>query len=118
MNIEELAVDHIYYASQLNYFSNDHGTYETMTDFINDFKDEDINMNLIYRWDVYAKRDGDEDDESKPIIGYRAQVTIIHQRRGIYNPCQIKNFEQSEVDAFICLIKRHKERLLLLWNPI
>lgn len=117
MNIEELAIQHRYYASPCNYFSNDHGIYETMTDFINDFRNEDIDMNLIYRWDVFY-RYGDEDDESKPIIGYRAQVTIIHQRRGIYNPCTIKSFEQSEVDEFVKLVNRHKEILFSLWSPL
>ena len=53
MELKDLAIDHDYYASDSNYYSNDAtGHYNTWADFYEEFKDADIDMNLVYRWDI------------------------------------------------------------------
>lgn len=109
--IKELVVQHPYYASDSNYYSNDASiTYDTMGDFLAEFGEADIDMNLIYRWDV--KKNEDEDDK------YYAQIFIIMQRKGIYTPIMVKDFKQKDVAAFVALIQKHKAKLLEIWKPI
>ena len=110
MTLKELAINHPYYASESNYYSKDaSSSYQTMSEFISEFTDADIDMNLIYRWDVH-KHD--------KVETYWAEVFIIHQRKGIYSPVVIHHFAEDEVSAFVSLVSKHKEKLLELWKPI
>ncbi len=110
LTLKDLAVDHPYYASESNWDCNDMNQYfSTMTAFLNEFEDADIDMNLIYRWDVYH-----EEDEGT----YRAMVIIVQQRKGRYMPCTIDSITEDEVERFVELLKKHYAYLISLWNPI
>ncbi len=110
MKIKDLAVDHDYYTSDSNYYSNDaSGHYENWDSFYNEFKDADIDMNLVFRWDIYKK------DEEK---GYYMQVTIIAQRKGIYMPIHIDSVEDKHVEQIKEFMKPHFEKLVSIWNPL
>lgn len=112
MTLEELAVNHPYYAHDNNYYSNEPRTvFETMSNFLDDYEDADIDMNLLFRWDVYK----DEDDDKH---WYRAQVIIIGQRKGKYVPCVINNFDQKDVERFVAYAQKHKQRLMEIWLPL
>jgi hypothetical protein len=109
MKLEELAVEHDYYSSDTNYYSDDAGgTWETMTLFLDEFEDADVDMNLCFRWDVKKKDDGT----------FNAEVFLMHQRKGIYAPHFIKSIEENEVDRFEKYLRLHSETILNLWNPI
>jgi len=112
MTLKDLAVKHPYYASDSNYYANEAGlSYPSMSDFLADFAYADIDMNLIYRWDVhFSSANGNET--------YWAQVFIIQQRNGIYTPVIIHLFEEKDVPDFVSLVSKHKEKLLELWKPI
>ena len=48
-----MAVEHPYYCSESNYYSNKPSmTWETMTEFLDEFEGTDIDMNLVFRWDI------------------------------------------------------------------
>lgn len=110
-------VDHPYYASDNNYYTNDWPEeHDTMTDFLDEFEDADIDMNLVYRWDI-TPYDGYHTD--KVIEGkYRAQVTIIGQRKGIFGPHIIESITEDEVERFVAYITKHWEHLQKIWAPI
>ena len=110
MTLKDLFIEHPYYASSSNYYSNEASlSFQTMSDFISEFADADIDMNLIYRWDVHKH------DKSET---YWAEIFIIHQRQGIYTPIVIHHFAEDDVSSFISLVTKHKERLLECWKPI
>ena len=70
MKLDDLAVDHDYYASSVNYYSNDAGDdFRTWADFYEEFHDADIDMNLVYRWDIHKREESGR---------YRMEIFIIH----------------------------------------
>lgn len=110
MELDELAVDHDYYASDDNHYSNDAvGRYNTWIDFYEDFKDADIDLNLVYRWDVYKRESSEE---------YYMKIVMILQRKGIYMPIHIKSVENKDVEQILKFMKPHFEKLLKIWQPM
>lgn len=110
IKLKDLAVDHDYYASDSNYYSGEaFGQYDTWKDFYEEFKKADIDMNLIYRWDITKK------EKSKL---FYMKVFIIHQRKGIYMPISIDNVYEEDVDQIKEFLKPHFEKLLKIWNPL
>ena len=111
----KLAIEHPYYCSDSNYFSNDAGaTFETFDDFYSEYYDADIDMNLIFRWDVIEKRTSND----KPAGKYRAEIFMIRQRKGIFCPIQINDFNKEDEVNFTKLLERHWKRLKEMWQPI
>lgn len=110
MELKDLAIDHDYYASGCNYFSKDAGdNYNTWADFYEVFKDTDIDMNLVYRWDITQR------DKSKR---YYMQIIIIQQRKGLYMPIHIDYVDENDVPQIIEFMKPHFEKLLSIWKPL
>lgn len=110
--LKNLAVDHPYYCSDSNYYSNAPSMYfKTMGAFLKEFEDADIDYNLCFRWDVEEK---DEDGGS----GYSAKVFIMCQRKGIFMPITIEDFPESDVERFLAYATKHWNRLVRMWNPI
>jgi len=110
MTLKELAIDHDYYASGSNYYSNDAGgKYDTWADFYKEFKDANIDMNLVYRWDIYEREKSGR---------YYMQVVIIAQRKGIYMPIHINYVDDKDVDQIQEFMRPHFEKLLIIWQPL
>jgi predicted oxidoreductase len=111
--VKKLAVDHPYYCSSENYYSTkDSYIWETMTEFLDNMEDTDVDMNLCFRWDVML----DEDDATQ--TNYVAEVFIMHQRKGLFVPHYIKSITNDEVDRFKSYLKKHWETLNKMWMPI
>ena len=107
--LEKLSVEHNYHCSESNYYSNEaNEEYETMTTFLEEYKDADISMNLIFRWDIFKEDDGI----------YRAEVFMIKQRKGIFSPCTIETISEKEAIEFEKIAKKHFNYLLEIWKPI
>ena len=107
--LEKLSIKHSYYCHTNNYDSIEAGEeYNTMTDFIEEYKDADIDMNLIFRWDIYKEDDG----------SYRAEIFIIKQRKGLFSPCIIESINEDEAIEFEKIAKKHFNYLLKIWKPI
>lgn len=107
-----VSADHPYYSSDNNYYSNEAGsTWETMTDFLAEFENADIDMNLVFRWDIHER------DEDNPGRRY-AEVFIIHQRNGIYAPQYIKHINEEEAVRFRKYLDKHWETMKKIWSPL
>lgn len=115
MNVTDFAVEHPYYCSDNNYYERptDDRVYETATDFLEEFEDADIDMNLIFRWDIHT-----HDVDGFPIDTPWAEVFIIHQRKGLFAPCMINSIAEDEINRFITLLKQHWTRLVKMWEPV
>lgn len=114
--LNDLVVDHPYYCSESNFFSNEAGgNWETATDFLDEFEDADIDMNLVFRWDVKQKRN-DETDEL--IDGYYAEIFMMLQRKGIFKPHWISSVTEDEADRLEAYLKNHWDRMKEIWTPI
>jgi len=108
-----LLVEHPYYCSGLNYYSNEPSqTWETMSEFLDEYEETDIDMNLVFRWDIRPR------DEENSAGRYCAEVFIIHQRTGIFSPHLIKHVNEEEVERFRKYAEKHWKTLCNIWKPI
>lgn len=109
LTLKDLAVKHDYYCSDSNFYSNEAALkYETFSDFYEDFHDADIDMNLIFRWDIRER------EESKR---HYLEIFMMNQRKGIFRPIYISLFDDKDVDLFIGLLKPHIEKIKSIWKP-
>lgn len=110
ITLSDLAIEHDYYSSESNYYSNEaKGVHKTFADFYEEFKDADIDMNLIFRWDI-RKREGSG--------RYSADIFMILQRKGIYMPHRIEYIDEIDVPKFKELMLKHWEKLNSIWKPL
>jgi len=108
--IEQLGVKHDYYSSDSNYYSNDAGLkYSSFSDFYDEFGNADVDLNLVFRWDLRW----DEDTDS-----YWMEIFIIKQRKGIYCPVFIEEFTSEDIPDFMKYIQEHAQKLKSIWKPI
>lgn len=99
---------HPYYCSNSNYYSNEvREVYDTMTAFLDEFEEADVDMNLVFRWDII------KDDEKSH---YSAYVYLILQRKGIFKPIEIVKITESEVERFENYLKNNKKTIDALWD--
>ncbi len=109
MRLENLAIDHDYYCSDSNYYSNDASlTYANWPDFYNDFFDCDVDMNLIFRWDIKQHDSGE----------YYMEVFMMQQRKGIFAPIYISVVNDQDCNSIIELLQKHIDKLKKIWEPI
>jgi hypothetical protein len=110
MELKDLAVKHDFSASSTNYHDNDLGnTYTTWEDFHKDTSSLDIDLNLIFRWDLYRREEGGN---------YWMQIIRISQRKGIYVPVRIDLVEEKDVPQIMEFLKPHFEKMLSNWSPL
>jgi hypothetical protein len=109
--LKELSVKHPYYCSDGNFYSNDPNTnYHSMSDFLRDYKDCDIDLNLIFRWDIVEHEEGNG--------RYEAYVFMIQQRKGIFKPFVINDINEAEAVKFKEVALQHWDKLKQLWDPL
>jgi hypothetical protein len=115
MKLKDLAIDHPYYCNEGNYYSNEaQSTFDTMADFLDEMGDSDVDMNLVFRWDVRTATD----EYDNPTGNYSAEIFIMHQRKGRFWPMIIKKITEEEVGPFVDYLKKHWNRLNELWAPV
>lgn len=106
----KLLVEHPYYCSDNNFYSNEASeTFQTFADFYEEYHDADIDLNLIFRFDVFERED------SKRCY---AQIFIIRQRKGIFSPVRIEYFDKQDEVLAIPLLQKHWQKLIEIWEPI
>lgn len=109
MTLKDLAVDHDYYCSDVNYFKNSVSTeFTTFSEFYEEFFDADPDMNLVFRWDI-IKYENDT---------YRMEVLIIHQRKGFFRPIMIDRVFEEDVSDILEFLNKNYSKLQKIWNPI
>lgn len=113
--LDKMAIDHPYYASESNFYTNERSHhYENVADFLEEMDGYDIDMNLVYRWDIKPIFD----DDDNPIGKYSAQITIILQRKGIYAAHLIDEVDEKGAIALKAYLLPHWERLKQMWEPL
>jgi hypothetical protein len=109
LTLKELAIKHDYYCSDNNYYSNEaRVSYETFSDFYEEFHDADVDMNLIFRWDLRER------EESKR---HYLELFMMNQRKGIFRPIYIALFDEKDIDLFVKYLQPHIEKLKTIWKP-
>ena len=109
MEFKDLLVEHDYYCSENNYYSTEPGdTWEDFQSFFDEYSNADVDMNLIFRWDILKKEDSD---------GLYMQVFVMHQRKGIFAPHYIENVSESDFENIKALLRPHFDKLLSIWKP-
>lgn len=113
-------VDHPYYANEGNYFSQDcHTTFKTWPRFAADSADEDLDLNLVYRWDW---KEG-EDDEAGAFNGDenyrngRLLIFYIGQRKALARSVEIEVCRADE-PAVIEWLRPRFAKLMDIWEPL
>jgi hypothetical protein len=112
MTLKELAIAHDYYCSDQNW--NDASameTYKTWNGFMADNEDMDIDLNLVFRFDVKLKNDENETE------GYFMQLSVMQQRRGKYVPIIIETVTEEDVPSIVSYLSGHFEKMKQLWQP-
>tara|TARA_Y100000114_G_scaffold154060_1_gene175282 strand:+ start:354 stop:719 length:366 start_codon:yes stop_codon:yes gene_type:complete len=109
-----MAVDHPYYCNESNYYSNDASMkWETMTEFLDAMEDSDVDMNLVFRWDVRPR------GETGAEYGrFCAEVFIMHQRKGKFAPHDIKHVSEAEIPRFKAYVEKHWRTMQKIWSPV
>lgn len=109
----KLPTDHPYHCSAQNYYSNEpYQEFETLYDFLEEFGDADVDMNLVFRWDV------NKYDEESERDGFYLEIFMILQRKGIFCSKRIQDFKKSDVPDLEKFLKPHWDKLKEMWVPL
>lgn len=110
-------VDHPYYATEGNYFSNGyHAEYASWAEFIEEQGDLDLDMNLVYRWDWQVPDPDDyEPDEKMPPetldLFYVGQRKALHRSVSV----EIRREDEPAVREWLTVRAEHMRRV---WEPL
>ena len=115
--LERLSAKHPYYCDAENYYCSDCATeWRNMTEFLDEYEDANLQLNLIFRFDVDADYYDNRDEKSKQ--EYYARVFIMHQRKGIFVPHLIRSVSEEEAQRFEKFLKRSWEEMKKIWKPL
>jgi hypothetical protein len=114
-------VDHPYYCNEGNYYASESvcDEYKSWASFAETYKDADMDMNLVFRWDW---REG-KDWGLGPFTGdvhYRNGRLLIFwmgQRKGLYRYSTVEVCRADEPSVRAFLLPRW-EHLKTLWEPL
>lgn len=110
MNYKDLFIEHDYYCSESNYYSNEPAcTWRNWEEFYKEYGDADVDMNLIFRWDAHHDEDLGHD---------YMEIFMIHQRKGIFAPHYISLISESNFNEIIQMLNVHYEKLKSIWSPM
>lgn len=102
--------DHPYYCSDANYYTTPDKTimrYDSWDEFHDDWKNFDVDMNLIFRWDWNVWEDGVEE----------LSIYRMLQRKGAF-VTQIVRVTPDDEDAVRSYLQPHLDRLVENWEPM
>jgi hypothetical protein len=103
--------DHPYYAAEGSYFATGwHAEYESWADFIEEQGENDLDLNLLYRWDWEVPEPGDEPGESVALF-------FIHQRKACTRSARVAVTREDEpsVREYLTVRAAH---LRTVWAPL
>lgn len=116
-------VDHAYYCNEGNYYAAGNNqpylAHKSWADFIAEAGDDDLDMNLVFRWD-WHEGEGYELAEFNGDVNYRNGkflVFFLGQRKGLYRWAEIEVCRADE-PAIIEYLKPRLDHLLGLWEPL
>lgn len=108
---KQLLAKHDYYSSDSNYFSNEYpAKFDCFKSFYDEYIKADVDMNLIFRWDILKNEEGEGE-------GHYMMIFIIHQRKGIYAPNLIKSVTEADFEMIKEILTIHHNKLKQIWKP-
>jgi hypothetical protein len=110
MNLDK-QTEHPYYSCDNNFYSHEaREDFESVSDFLDEYEDADIDMNLCFRFDIK------EEDESPGKL--YVEIFHIKQRKGIYFPMRCKTYNpETEGERLKAYLKTHFDHLQKMWAP-
>jgi hypothetical protein len=110
LTLKQLSVNHAYYCSDSNYYSNDASvSYKIWDDFMDEFKDSDMDYNLCFRFDLLKDDDTDF---------YYAMIFMMQQRKGKFVPIHVGLITEEDVPSIVAWLTPRWEYMKKLWKPI
>lgn len=115
-------VEHAYYCNEGNYFSNDcHAEFARWQDFAEESKDEDLDYNLVFRWDWKAPSTDDGEllppNPDKNYRDGRLLLFYMGQRKGLYRYVEV-SVCQADEPAVRAWLQPRLDHLMKLWAPL
>ncbi len=118
-------VEHPYYCSEDNYFSNDcTASYKSWAEFLENEGDSDPDINLVFRWDWESPRKEGNDPESpikwqgdESYRDSRLVVFCVGQSKGFFRSVSVEVCRADEPAIKEWLMSRF-HHLLKLWTPL
>lgn len=110
-----LQVEHAYYMS-----APDGETHASVDEFINNWKDYDIDLNHIIRWDFHVQDDADLEtiDSHGPMGSTYCDVVFVMPRKGYLFSNRIKHVKAHETPKLLAFLKKHWEYMQSQWGPV
>ena len=113
MKIEDLSVKHNYHCSS----ESDEVNYYSFDNFLNEYKNVDIDMNLLFRFDLHC---ADDDYVSLHNLDTKHYLSLffVLQRKGKILPVTIFNIKEEDTSKIHDYLLPLKEHLIKLWKPL
>jgi len=122
---EALLSKHPFYAIETNYTNNNAShLFNNVSEFMNEFGNVDIDLNLVYRFDV-TEYDEDKFYNDFPEGTFKPcndglhrliQITFIVQHKAIYMPCIIKSITDKDYIPLYKFLQKAYWRLTESWK--
>lgn len=107
------SAEHSYYCSSSNFRTSEYPlTFPSWGDFLVEFKDSDMDLNLVFRWDVWPKDDADEKKDT-----FTLEVFILKQRKGEFMPCVV-TVRRDDETSIVDFLRPRWEHMKALWEPL
>lgn len=110
-------IDHPYYATQGNYFSNDyHAEYDSWTEFLAEQGDMDLDLNLLYRWD-WQVPDPDYYEAGEELPAETLDLFYVGQRKAIHRSVsvEVKREDEPAIREWLLIRAEHMRKV---WEPL
>lgn len=108
-------IKHPYYCST---FEDEESAYKSFDNFLKEAADEDLDLNLIFRWD-WSEQDEDDENNFNGDIYYRnGQLTLFYvsQRKARFRSCCIDVCRADE-DSVKDFLENRWAKIKELWEP-
>lgn len=108
MEFKDLLTEHPYYCSDSSYYNLGFDTkYDTFQDFHDEMGNSDLDMNLVFRFDINEKDDG----------GYYMEIFMVQQRKGRFIPFFIENVSEDDFEMIKEFLDKRYQHMMKLWTP-
>ena len=112
-------IDHSYYCSEGNYYNNDcHTEYKSFADFLADYGDADMDMNMVFRWDWKESDPETGENNFNGDVNYRNGklfLYVVGQRKALLTSKEIEVCRADEAEV-IKYLKPRQEYMRALWE--
>lgn len=110
-----MQVKHAYYMS-----APDGESHESVEEFISNWRDYDIDLNHIIRWDFHKQTDDDVEivRDFGPVGSTYCEVVFVMPRKGYLFSNRINDVKAHETPRLLAFLQKHWEYMQSQWDPI